>query len=105
MPPGLESDGFHVGRGIVPQTLIDDALRLLHVDLLENGHSAETLGEWLWAMHWFPHLNYHDEILALATALPDEWQDGVLCGRRAAATRRSWACRSRLGGGRTAACS
>ena len=79
MPPGLESDGFHVGRGVVPQKLIDDALRILHVDLLENGHSAETLGEWLWAMHWFPPLNYREEILALAPALPDDWQDGVLC--------------------------
>jgi ectoine hydroxylase-related dioxygenase (phytanoyl-CoA dioxygenase family) len=75
----LHSDSFQIGRGIVPQKLIDDALRILHIDLLENGHSAETLGEWLWAMHWFPHLNYRAEILALAEALPAEWQRGVLC--------------------------
>ncbi len=79
MPPDLDRAGFDVGRGIVATNLVDDALRLLHVDLLEQGHSAQTLGEWLWAMHWFPHLNYRDEILALATSLPPEWQTGVLC--------------------------
>jgi hypothetical protein len=50
--------------------LIDDALRILHIDMLEHGYSAQTLGEWPSAMHWFAHFNYRDETLALA---PDEW--------------------------------
>lgn len=79
MPPRSEGDGFEVARGVVPQALVDDALRLLHIDLLEFGHSAETLSEWLWAMHWFPHLNHRDEILALAEALPAGWRGGRLC--------------------------
>jgi hypothetical protein len=77
--PDLAPGGFQVCRGIVPQNLIDDVLRLLHIDLLDHGHSAQTLGEWLWAMHWFPHLTHHDEILTLARALPAQWQSGMLC--------------------------
>ena len=79
MQPATEGGGFEVGRGVVAPQLVDDALRLLHVDMLEHGHSAQTLGEWLWAMHWFPHLNQRDEILALAHALPQGWRGGTLC--------------------------
>jgi hypothetical protein len=78
MQSGSDS-AFEVGRGVVPQKLIDDVLRLLHIDLLEHGHSAQTLGEWLWAMHWFPHLNHRDEVHALAQALPPPWQSGTPC--------------------------
>ena len=74
-----DGGGFRVARGVVPPGVIEDALRLLHVDLLENGAAAQTLSEWLWSAHWFPHLNYRDEILALATALPPEWKAGVQC--------------------------
>ena len=79
MAQTTDSGAFSVTRDVVPAHLIDDALRLLHVDLLERGASAEVLGQWLWAAHWFPHLNYRDEILALETALPAEWREGVLC--------------------------
>jgi ectoine hydroxylase-related dioxygenase (phytanoyl-CoA dioxygenase family) len=68
-----------VVRDVVPEELINDALRLIHMDIVERGASAETLGEWLWSAHWFPHLNYSPEILALARALPEEWQTGTLC--------------------------
>jgi ectoine hydroxylase-related dioxygenase (phytanoyl-CoA dioxygenase family) len=74
-----EREAFEVARGVVPSKLIDDALRLLHVDLLENGASAERLSEWLWSAHWFPHLNYRDEVLALQGALPAEWRTGTAC--------------------------
>jgi hypothetical protein len=63
----------------VPLELVDDALRLLHLDLLERGPSAEELSRWLWGAHWFPHLNYRDEILALASALPPRWRTGTPC--------------------------
>jgi hypothetical protein len=79
MDAGTTGRGFQVGRGVVPTDLIDDALRLLHVDLLEQGARAGTLSDWLWSAHWFPHLNYRDEILALAPVLPADWQTGVLC--------------------------
>jgi hypothetical protein len=79
MQPASDSGGFEVARGVVAQELVDDALRLLHIDLLEHGHSARALSEWLWAMHWFPHLNRRDEILALAQALPARWRSGMLC--------------------------
>ena len=77
--PAADRDGLQIARGIVPQPLVEDALRLLHIDLLEHGHSAQTLSEWLWSMHWFPHLNQRDEILALARALPASWHGGTLC--------------------------
>ena len=70
---------FEVERDVVPRALIDDVLRLLHLDLLSRGASAEELGEWLWGTHWFPHLKHRDEILALADALPDAWRSGDLC--------------------------
>ncbi len=70
---------FDVARGVVPRERIDDALRLLHLDLLERGASAGELSEWLWGAHWFPHLNYRDEITALADALPDAWRSGTGC--------------------------
>lgn len=79
MQPTSETGSFQVGRGVVAPQLVDDALRLLHLDMLEWGHSAETLGQWLWGMHWFPHLNRSDEILALEQALPEAWRSGTLC--------------------------
>lgn len=73
------SGGYEVRRGVIGQELIDDALRLLHLDLLRRGASAEELGQWLWGAHWFPHLRFDPAIAALAAALPEDWQDGELC--------------------------
>ncbi len=70
---------FSVARRVVPAKAIDDVLRMLHLDLLERGADAKVLSEWLWATHWFPHLNYRDEVMALAEALPAEWREGSLC--------------------------
>ncbi len=71
--------GYRVARGVVPLDRVDDVLRMLHLDLLERGASAQQLSEWLWGTHWFPHLRYRDEIMALAEALPEEWRPGSLC--------------------------
>src|SRR3712207_4454460 len=71
--------GYHVARGVIPLDRVEDVLRTLHLDVLEKGVSAATLSEWLWGTHWFPHLRYTDEVMALAEALPPEWQTGSLC--------------------------
>jgi ectoine hydroxylase-related dioxygenase (phytanoyl-CoA dioxygenase family) len=71
--------GYEVVRGAVPRERIDAALRLLHGDMLRRGVDAKEVGEWLWAMHWFPHLRFEDEISALAEALPEPWQEGTRC--------------------------
>ena len=63
----------------MPMDRVDDALRLLHLDLLERGASAQELGGWLWGAHWFPHLNDHPAILALGDALPERWRTGRIC--------------------------
>lgn len=76
---GVVAHGYEVARRIVPQRAIDDALRLLHLDLLDQGASAERLGEWLWSLHWFPHLIWRDEITQLAAALPEMWRTGTMC--------------------------
>ena len=73
------SGTYEVRTAIVDEDLIDGALRLLHIDLLERGASAEELGKWLWGAHWFPHLNYAPAILALADALPSHWRTGKRC--------------------------
>jgi ectoine hydroxylase-related dioxygenase (phytanoyl-CoA dioxygenase family) len=70
---------FEVERGVVEQHRLDDALRLLHLDVLQNGASSDQLSEWLWGAHWFPHLNWRPEITALAEALPPEWRTGTMC--------------------------
>lgn len=79
MPAEPVSGSYEVARGVVPRERIDDALRLLHLDLLQRGASVEELGEWLWGAHWFPHLREREEILALRESLPDEWQTGEAC--------------------------
>jgi hypothetical protein len=70
---------FEVRRGVLDPALIDGALRTLHLDLLSRGASAEQLSDWLWGAHWFPHLNYEPQIIALAEALPQEWCRGERC--------------------------
>jgi hypothetical protein len=70
---------YEVAHGVVPEEKIDDALRLLHLDLLQRGAAAEELSQWLWGAHWFPHLNEAPEILALAESLPQVWRKGRIC--------------------------
>ena len=70
---------YRIARGAVPLDKVDDVLRMLHLDVLEKGADAKQLSEWLWATHWFPHLKYRDEIMALAEALPEAWRTGSLC--------------------------
>lgn len=70
---------YEIRRGAVDPDLVEDALRLLHLDLLTRGASAGQLSEWLWGAHWFPHLNYDPRITALAEALPPDWQTGTRC--------------------------
>ncbi len=64
---------------MVAAHLIDDALRALHLDLLERGADAAEIGGWLWSAHWFPHLVYDPRILALAEGLPADWRTGEPC--------------------------
>lgn len=73
------ASGYRVARGVIPLPLVEDALRMLHLDLLERGASAAELSQWLWGTHWFPHLRYRDEITALAEALPAGWRTGSVC--------------------------
>lgn len=77
MTPHLR--GHEVRRRVIPLELIDDALRLLNLDLLERGADAKELSEWLWGAHWFPHLRYEAPIVALADALPEDWRAGERC--------------------------
>ncbi len=75
----LATGTYRVASGAVPLDLVDDVLRMLHLDLLERGPSARELSVWLWDAHWFPHLRYRAEIMALAEALPAGWRSGSLC--------------------------
>jgi hypothetical protein len=74
----VPADRLQIARDLVPRRLIDDVLRLIHLDLLEQGADAATLGEWLWNTHWFPHLNWHERVTRLATALPETWRTGEM---------------------------
>lgn len=66
-------------RAAVPRPVRDAALRRIHTDLLQRGADAGELGRWLWGMHWFPHLVWSPEILAVANALPARLRYGLPC--------------------------
>jgi hypothetical protein len=71
--------GYEILRAAVPPAALDRALRHLHLDLVRNGASAETIGGWLWAAHWFPHLKWDAEVVGLLDSLPRELREGELC--------------------------
>jgi hypothetical protein len=71
--------GYAVLLGGVPPEAIEAALRHIHLDLVERGLTADTMGPWLWSSHWFPHLKWDAPIVALAEHLPDELRTGELC--------------------------
>jgi hypothetical protein len=71
--------GYEVLRGVVPPKAVDRTLRHLHLDLVRNGAPADTLGGWLWAGHWFPHLKWDEEVVGLLEHVPEELRSGELC--------------------------
>jgi ectoine hydroxylase-related dioxygenase (phytanoyl-CoA dioxygenase family) len=71
--------GYEVLRGAVPPEAIARALRHIHLDLIRDGASAETMGKWIWSAHWFPHLKWDPEIIGLLDYVPDELREGELC--------------------------
>jgi hypothetical protein len=71
--------GYEVLHRAVPQAAVERALRHVHLDLVQNGIDAETMGRWLWAAHWFPHLKWDPEIVGLLDHLPEELREGELC--------------------------
>src|SRR3954462_8531306 len=77
MRQGVGAGRVEVERGVVRRAQVQDALRVLNMDLLERGASAAELSEWLWGMHWFPHLRWRPEIISLAEGLPERWRAGT----------------------------
>jgi hypothetical protein len=75
----LEQRGWVVLRGAVPGDAVDGALRHVHLDLVRRGLTAETMGQWLWSAHWFPHLKWDEPILRLCQCLPEELREGEPC--------------------------
>jgi hypothetical protein len=75
----LNDHGFAVLRKQVPQEALDRALRHIHLDIAQRGLPPEELSGWLWSAHWFPHLKWNEEIVALLEHLPPEFRDGELC--------------------------
>ena len=71
--------GCQVIRRAVPKNAVEDVLRHIHRDIATRGLPQEWLSEWLWNSHWFPHLRWDEEILALQEHLPPELRDGELC--------------------------
>ncbi len=71
--------GYSVVCGAVPQAAVDRVLRHLHRDIATNGLPQEWLSDWLWSSHWFPHLRWDEEVLALLDELPPALTDGERC--------------------------
>ena len=79
MPAKPVSGSYEVATAVIPREKIEATLRLLHLDLLERGASAEELSSWLWGAHWFPHLKWDPPLVELASHLPGELRDGEMC--------------------------
>jgi ectoine hydroxylase-related dioxygenase (phytanoyl-CoA dioxygenase family) len=71
--------GYDVLRQAVPHDAVEGTLRHIHLDVANRGLPQEWLSDWLWSAHWFPHLRWDAEILALLEGLPSELRDGELC--------------------------
>jgi ectoine hydroxylase-related dioxygenase (phytanoyl-CoA dioxygenase family) len=78
-PVATRTRGYEIMRAAVPPSAVDRTLRHLHLDLVRNGASAETIGRWLWSAHWFPHLKWDAEVVGLLDSLPAELREGELC--------------------------
>jgi hypothetical protein len=75
----LAMKGYEVLRSVVPEDARDAVLRHIHRDIVERGLPPEWLAGWLWSAHWFPHLKWDAEIVALLEYLPEDVRDGQLC--------------------------
>jgi hypothetical protein len=71
--------GYEILPRVVPPEALDRALRHVHLDVVRRGLPQEWLSEWLWSGHWFPHLKWDDEVVALLDHLPPELRTGELC--------------------------
>jgi hypothetical protein len=71
--------GFAVLRSLVPPHAVDRALRHIHLDIMRRGLPPDQLNKWVWSAHWFPHLKWDEEIVALTRELPGEVVEGELC--------------------------
>ena len=72
-------NGYEVLRGAVPRDIVEAVLRHLHRDIATRGLPQEWLSEWLWNAHWFPHLRWDAEVLAILDHLPARLREGELC--------------------------
>lgn len=74
-----EPSGYEILRGALPLEAVERALRHVHLDLVQRGAPAETIGQWLWQAQWFPHLRWDPEIVSLLDHLPERLREGELC--------------------------
>jgi len=77
--PATQTTGYAILRDVVPPDALDAVLRHIHLDIVKRGLPQEWLSEWLWNAHWFPHLRWDPEVLALLDHIPPELRDGELC--------------------------
>jgi phytanoyl-CoA dioxygenase PhyH len=71
--------GYEILRGVIPEEALDRVLRHIHRDIATRGLPQEWLSQWLWNAHWFPHLRWDEEVLALLEHLPARLRSGELC--------------------------
>lgn len=80
-----EGPGYVVRRGLVPDDLVEGALRQLNLEILRCGLSAAQIEEWKYATFW-PTVRSDPEIVALRAPLEgafplrygDSWGDAQL---------------------------
>jgi hypothetical protein len=71
--------GWHVYKGVIPESVIHDALRVINKNLFTRGMLPDEVWNYTKNSNWFPWLNYKDEILAIEKAFPSDLRSGQLC--------------------------
>jgi ectoine hydroxylase-related dioxygenase (phytanoyl-CoA dioxygenase family) len=72
-------DSYVMELGVVSNEVITNAMRLLHLEIVNWGLTKEQIDEWHNNKCWFPTLRYHPAILALIDAVPNEYKVGQMC--------------------------
>jgi hypothetical protein len=70
---------YNVYKNCIDVQLINDVLRAIHFDIIENGLSPRDIEYWNNDSCWFPKLRFSKEIIALRDCIPKYLRTGIQC--------------------------
>lgn len=78
-PKVFDLDPYWIGRSLVPDVVIDRALRVINLDIVKNGLTVADQTEYRNQTNWFPALRFKRDIVSLRAYIPTDLRMGVLC--------------------------